>query len=62
MKDLKEWIQKLKEVSKRNIILVESKKDKEVLEEFDIQNIWTLKKPLYNMVEDVVNSKKGVFF
>jgi len=52
------FFKKLKEDSKQKIIIVEGKNDKKALEEFGIKNIIILRKPLYLIVEYVVNSEK----
>ncbi|MBW2978426.1 toprim domain-containing protein [Candidatus Woesearchaeota archaeon] len=57
-KEFEEFIEKLKQASKEKIILVEGKKDKAALESFGIKNIITLKKPLYVIIEDIVETKK----
>ena len=56
--DFEEFLDKLKQDSKENIIIVEGKRDKKALEEFGIKNIIILKKPLYLIVEYVVKSEK----
>jgi 5S rRNA maturation endonuclease (ribonuclease M5) len=58
MKDLKEWIKKLKEDSKEKIVLVEGKKDKKVLEDEGVKNILTLTKPFYKVIEEIVDENK----
>jgi len=57
-KEFEDFILKLKEASKDKLVLVEGKKDKAALEKLDISNIITLKKPLYAVVEDIVETKK----
>lgn len=54
---LMEWAEKLAESGK--IIIVEGKKDREALESLGIENIITLKKPLYCIVEEVAEKSKG---
>lgn len=54
IKDLDDWILKLKKSKK--LILVEGKKDKRSLELFGIDNIITINKPLFEMVE-IISSK-----
>jgi|SRR3989344_4853142 len=59
MKDLSDWITKLK-ASKR-LIIVEGKKDKAALESFGVKNIITLNKPLFVIVEEVsLNTKECI--
>jgi 5S rRNA maturation endonuclease (ribonuclease M5) len=58
MKDLEEWIKKLKTDSKEKIILVEGMKDRKTLELLGVSNIITLKKPLYAIIEDIADSGK----
>jgi len=57
-KDFEEFLQKLKKASKNKIIVVEGIKDKKALESLGIENIITLKKPLYKVIEDIVETKK----
>jgi len=57
-KEFEKFIQNLKKTSKEKIILVEGIKDKKALESFNIKNIITLKKPLYQIIEDIVETKK----
>ena len=54
-----EFLKKLQKASKENIVLVEGIKDKRALASLGIQNIMTLKKPMYAVVEDIVASGKG---
>ncbi len=57
--ELVKEIEKLKEAD--FIIIVEGKKDKSALEKFGIKNIITLsKKPLFAIIEDVVDKNKEV--
>ncbi len=51
MNDLEDWLDKLKNSNK--LILVEGKKDKIALEEFNINNIITINKPIYQLVEEI---------
>jgi 5S rRNA maturation endonuclease (ribonuclease M5) len=57
--EFEEFIEKLKQESEDKIIVVEGIKDKKALESFGIKNIITLKKPLFAVIEDIVDSKKG---
>jgi len=57
-KEFEEFIENLKQASKEKIVLVEGKKDKKALESFGVKNIITLKKPLYAVIEDIVEAKK----
>jgi dTMP kinase len=57
-KEFEEFIEELKIESKEKIVLVEGIKDKEALESLGIKNIITLKKPLYKIIEDIVETKK----
>ena len=56
--DFIEQIKKFKKDSKNKIILVEGKKDKAALAALGIKNIITLKKPLYQIIEQIVKSNK----
>ena len=59
IKDLNEWIEKLKIAEK--IIIVEGKKDKETLENLNIKNIFALNnKPLYKFIEEISQITKEV--
>ena len=57
-KEFDEFIEKLKQESKEKIVLVEGEKDKAALESLGISNIITLKKPLYVVIEDIVETRK----
>jgi len=57
-KEFEEFIEKLKKDSEEKIILVEGIKDKAALESLGIKNIITLKKPLYAVIEDIIQTKK----
>ncbi|MBW2982261.1 toprim domain-containing protein [Candidatus Woesearchaeota archaeon] len=57
-KEFEEFLEKLKKASKEKIIIVEGIKDKKALESLKIKNIITLKKPLYKIIEYIVESKK----
>lgn len=56
--EFEEFIENLKQASKEKIILVEGIKDKKALEQLGIKNVITLKKPLYAVIEDIINSQK----
>jgi len=59
MNDLEDWLIKLKASNK--LILVEGKKDKKALEAFDIYNILTINKPIYQLVEEIaLNGKECI--
>jgi len=59
MHNLEDWLIKLKTSNK--LILVEGKKDKKALEEFDIYNIITIDKPIYQLVEEIsLNGKECI--
>lgn len=58
MQELQEWLEKLKNCGK--VILVEGIKDKKALEELGVENIMTLKKPLFAVVEDLEDCKEVV--
>jgi dTMP kinase len=57
-KEFEEFIEKLKKASKEKIILVEGIKDKKALKSVGIKNVITLKKPLYAVIEDIVETEK----
>lgn len=52
------WIEKLRESGK--LVIVEGDKDIKALNYFGIINIMKLKKPLYDVVEEVVEKTKDV--
>jgi len=56
MQDLHDWITQLQNTDK--LIIVEGKKDKLALEQFGIQNILTLNKPIFSIIELVAESHK----
>ncbi len=57
--ELLEWIEKIKDSGK--IVIVEGKEDKAALKRLGITNIVQLnKKPLYKIVEQLVEERKGV--
>ena len=56
--EFEEFIEKLKIASKDKVVLVEGIKDKKALELLGVKNIMTLKKPLYAVIEDIVEMKK----
>jgi dTMP kinase len=56
--EFEEFLDKLRQESKDKLIIVEGLKDKKALESLGIQNVITLKKPLYAVIEDIVDSKK----
>ena len=57
MKDIMDYIDRLKESNK--LIIVEGKKDKEALEQLGLKNIVTLsKKPIYKVIEEVAEKQK----
>jgi 5S rRNA maturation endonuclease (ribonuclease M5) len=56
--DFNEFLEKLKKDSKEKIVIVEGPKDKKALEGFGIKNIIVLRKPLYLVVEHIVNTGK----
>jgi 5S rRNA maturation endonuclease (ribonuclease M5) len=56
--EFEEFIEKLKEASEDKTVLVEGIKDKKALELLGIKNIMTLKKPLYAVIEDIVETNK----
>ncbi len=51
MHDLESWLEELRE--SKDAIIVEGKKDKQVLEEHGVKNIFTLNKPIYKLVEEI---------
>jgi len=53
-----EFIERLSKASEEKIVLVEGMKDERALESLGVKNIMTLKKPLYAVIEDIVNSGK----
>ncbi|MBW2965769.1 toprim domain-containing protein [Candidatus Woesearchaeota archaeon] len=57
-KEFEEFIKKFRKTSKEKIVLVEGIKDKKALESLGIKNIITLKKPLYKIIEDIIETKK----
>ncbi len=51
----------LKDIKERGtLVVVEGVKDKRALESFGIKNIFTLKKPLYAVVEEIASAEKEV--
>ncbi len=58
MKDLEDWISKLREFD--GAIIVEGKKDKIALEKLGAKNIITIKGALFNVVEEIVKKYKKV--
>lgn len=57
-KDMEEFLEKLKQESKKKVIIVEGPNDKKSLELFKIKNVVVLRKPLYLVVEHIVNTEK----
>lgn len=56
--DFEKQIKKLEEDSRDKIVLVEGKKDKAALTALGISNIKILNKPIYKIIEEIVESKK----
>jgi len=56
--ELRKWAERLRESGKA--IIVEGKKDKASLSDLGIDNVVTLKKPLFAVVEDVAEKTKEV--
>ena len=56
--EFEEFLKKLKSASKGKIVVVEGLKDKKALSSLGIKNIMTLKKPLYAVIEDILETKK----
>ncbi len=54
MESVQDWINELK--GSRSLILVEGKKDKHALTAVGLSNIMTIKKPLFEVVEDISQS------
>ena len=55
---MQQWLNELK--SSNKLIIVEGKKDKDSLKKFGITNIVTINKPIYELVEHIVNNYKEV--
>ncbi|MBU0536373.1 MAG: toprim domain-containing protein [Nanoarchaeota archaeon] len=58
MKELLDWLSKLKESGK--LIIVEGKKDKKALESLGVHDIITLNKPLFEIVEEAASRNQEV--
>ena len=58
MEDLEGWIEEIKESGK--LIIVEGQKDRKALEGLGSMDILSLKKPIYQVVEEAASSGKEV--
>ena len=56
--EFEEFVKDLRKESKDKVVVVEGIKDKKALDKLGIKNIITLKKPLYAVIEDIVESGK----
>jgi len=51
MENIQDWIDEIK--GSKSLILVEGKKDRYALNSFGLSNIMTIKKPLFEVVEEI---------
>ena len=53
---IENWVEDLRKDSRKKIVIVEGKKDKECLEKYNIKNIFVLKTPTYKTI-DLISDK-----
>ena len=58
METLEEWIAKLRSCNK--LIIVEGKNDKRALNKLGIENVYSIDKPIYLLVENIAQKRKQV--